>query len=104
MDSGFDQSLRIANRKHDVVTLCIKDKRESTLPNIGLAQFKDLESGKSKWLDTSSKRVREQYSKQATLRDLKLKDTFKRAGVDSTEVYTDQDYVRPLMTLFKHRG
>lgn len=104
VDEGFENSLRIANRKHDMVALRIKDKRETSIPNIGLAQFQDIETGKVKWVNTGSKRVRNAYEKAAKVRDLKVKDLFKRAGVDYTDLFTDENYVRPLMTLFAKRG
>lgn len=103
-DSGFDQSLKIANRKHDIVALRVKDQREESLPNVGLVQFKDLETGQQKWVNTALKSVRDNYRKKAIKRDLKLKDLFLRAGVDHIDLYTDRNYVRPLMTLFKKRG
>jgi uncharacterized protein (DUF58 family) len=104
VDEGFENALRIANRKHDMVALRIKDRRESSIPNVGLAQFQDIETGQIKWVNTASKRVRNAYEKAAKVRDLKIKDLFKRAGVDYTDMLTDENYVRPLMTLFKKRG
>jgi len=104
VDEGFENALRIANRKHDMVALRIKDRRESSIPNVGLAQFQDIETGKIKWINTGSKRVRHAYEKAAKVRDLKVKDLFKRAGVDYTDMHTDENYVRPLMSLFKKRG
>ena len=104
VDEGFENAMRIANRKHDMVALRIKDRRESSIPNVGLAQFQDIETGQIKWINTASKRVRTAYKKAAKVRDLKIKDLFKRAGVDYTDLVTDENYVRPLMTLFKKRG
>lgn len=104
VDDGFENAMRIANRKHDLVALRIKDRRESSIPNIGLAQFQDIETGATKWVNTGSKRVRNAYEKAAKVRDLKMKDLFKRAGVDYTDMRTDENYVRPLMSLFKKRG
>ena len=103
-DRGFHHSLKIANRRHDVVALRVKDHREDRLPNLGLVQFRDIESGDVKWVNTGLKKVRETYARKASQRDQVLKDMFLRAGVDYTDLYTHENYVRPLMTLFKKRG
>ena len=98
-----NDSLRIANKKHDVVALRISDKREAELPDVGLIRIKDAETGKLKWIDTSSSKIRQQYSKTSAKRDAKLKEIFLRSGIDSTTISTSESYIKPLMTLFKKR-
>lgn len=103
IDSEFQNSLKIANKKHDVVALRIYDEHEKELPNIGIVAFEDAETGETKWVNTSNKKTREKYRKEAVMRDLQIKDTFKKAKVDYTEIATNKSYIKPLMNLFKQR-
>jgi uncharacterized protein (DUF58 family) len=104
IDNDFSDALKICAGKHDVITLRIYDKREKELPNAGLIKFRDAESGKLLWLDTSSKEVRNQYYAAVRKRDAMLQDTFRKSGVDTVSIATDQPYLVPLTTLFAQRG
>jgi len=99
----FDEALRIANRKHDVIALKIYDKRETELPDVGLIRFKDAETGKYAWVDTSSKQVRNNYSGWWRKNEKLTSETLTKAGVDFVSISTEEDYVKPLMKLFKKR-
>jgi len=101
--TNYFNALKITSRKHDLIALKFSDTAETELPNIGLAKFADLESGKTKWINTSLKSVRSKYSKKQTEFNAKTKENFKRANIDYTEIKTDQDYIKPLMNLFKRR-
>lgn len=101
--ASFSDAIKIASRKHDLIALKFNDLAEKQLPNIGLAKFNDLESGQSKWINTSFKWVREKYEKKQTEFDEKVKDIFRRSNVDYAEINTDKDYIKPLMNLFKRR-
>ena len=103
MDDDFSDALRIAKHKHDMVALRIYDHRETELPNIGLVKMKDAESNVYKWVDTSNRRVRNTYNKWWYNFENRLRDTFAKCGVDNTAIRTDEDYVKPLMKLFKSR-
>ncbi len=102
-DSGFSDALKIASHKHDMIALQIYDKRETGLPNIGLVKMKDAESGKYLWVDTSNRKVRENYKKWWTGKQQELKTTFMKSSVDFVSINTEEDYVRPLIRLFKRR-
>lgn len=104
MDEGFEDALKISSRKHDVVALKVLDKAENELPRIGIARFKDLETGESKWVNTSSKKTREAYHKQSQERDERIRQLFRRSKTDYAEIFTDEGYIKPLMNLFKKRG
>ncbi len=104
IDTGFDDAVKIANKKHDVVALRIVDKAENHIPRLGLIKLKDNESGKIKWVDTSSKSFQHELKLQQFKTDGKLKDTFSRAGVDYTKINTQEGYVKPLMNLLKRRA
>ncbi|MFT4600736.1 MAG: hypothetical protein ACI857_000913 [Arenicella sp.] len=99
----FSDAFKIASRKHDVVALKVKDKTEFDLPNIGTAQFKDLETGKSTWVNTSSKSVRKKYKKAAEEKEEEIRQLFRRTKTDYAEIFTDEEYIKPLMNLFKNR-
>lgn len=103
LSPDFEDAIKIANRKHDLVALRIYDRREAELPPIGLAQVKDAETDKYVWVDTSSKKVRETYSQWWKNKQASLDDIFNKSGVDNVMIRTDEDYVKPLMKLFKHR-
>lgn len=104
MDEGFSDALKISSRKHDVVALKVMDKAEKELPRIGIARFKDLETGETKWINTASKKRREKYRKQAEERDERLRQLFRKSKTDYAEILTDEGYIKPLMNLFKNRG
>ncbi|WP_167608375.1 DUF58 domain-containing protein [Maribellus sediminis] len=101
---GLEQSLSIANNKHDVVALKIYDERETELPPIGMVKFKDAETGEYVWVDSSSRRTRQIYSKWWLDHAKKMDVMFKKCGVDYVSINTREDYVRSLMTLFKKRA
>ncbi|MCB0480367.1 MAG: DUF58 domain-containing protein [Flavobacteriales bacterium] len=102
--NDFNAALKIANKKHDLIALNIYDERQNKLPNIGLVPMLDNESGKIRFIDTSSKKVRTHYEATAKKRNEEIQDQMKRAGVDYTSVATDGSYVKALHTLFKQRG
>ena len=103
MDEGYEDALKIANRKHDLVVLRTTDPRESELPNMGLVQFTDPETGDSRWVNTSNKKIREHYRAQALKLQARTRDALRRAGVDHAVISTREGYVRPLMNLFRQR-
>jgi len=100
---NFEDALRIANRKHDVVALQIFDKRETELPPVGLIQVNNAETGEKMWIDTSSRALRDSYKKSWETRQKQLSITFKKCGVDNVLIQTSEDYVKPLINLFKQR-
>jgi len=101
--SEFENELKIANKKHDIIALKLYDKHEEEFPNLGLIPVKDEESGQIMWVNTGDKAVRDAFKWDAVKRNAALQDTFKRSGVDYTTIGTHESYVKPLMTLFKKR-
>jgi uncharacterized protein (DUF58 family) len=99
----FEEPLRIASNKHDVVALKVFDPVEQSIPDIGLIKVSDSETGEEKWIDTSSRQTRDAYEKWWSDHILLVSNIFKRCGVDSSELRTDLDYVKPLIKLFKKR-
>ncbi len=104
MDKGFEDALKIGSRKHDLIAVRVFDQREQNLPDMGLVQLRDAETNELFWVDTSDKSFRKKYAAHFMKNSKELEDIFKRSGVDIANVRVDQDYVKPLMTLFKKRG
>ena len=99
----FEEALRIASSKHDIVALKIYDPVEAEIPDIGLIKVADSETGAEKWIDTSSKATRDAYAKWWAGHLDRNRNIFKRCAVDATEFRTNADYVKPLMNFFKTR-
>ena len=103
IDEGFAKALQIANHKHDIIALNIYDERESKMPRIGFVKMKDAETGEELWVNTSNKKVRERYTEKQKKNHAELKQIFSKAGVDYTNIKTNDDYIIPLLKLFKQR-
>lgn len=104
MDEGFEKALQIANHKHDLIAVRVTDRRETEMPDVGLLRAMDPETGKTRWIDTSSKKARFNYNKWAAEKSKRLDTALSRYGIDMVRVYTGRDYVKPLMNLFKKRS
>jgi uncharacterized protein (DUF58 family) len=104
MDHNFEDALRIAAKRHDLVGLRIYDIRETELPDIGLINILDAETGKKMLVDTSSDYIRNSYKNSWEKRTGDLNDIFMKLGVDTVSISTEEDYVRPLINLFKKRA
>ena len=100
----YYKAMSIANHKHDLIAIQVYDKREAQMPDVGLMRVLDAERGTMRWVDTSSRRVRQAYGRWWYDRQQALNDTVQRCKVDLATVATDEDYVRSLMALFKQRG
>ena len=98
-----EDTMKIAARKHDLVAIRIYDKRETELPPLGMLRVRDAETGEVRWVDTLSKKVRDQYSSWWRAYDKSLSELFLKTGIDSVSISTDEDYVKPLIKLFKRR-
>ena len=99
----YYKSMSIANHKHDVIAVQVYDKREAQLPNVGLIKVQDAERDNVRWIDTSSRRVRQAYDRWWYDRQRAMSDILTRSNVDLAQVATDEDYVKSLMSLFKRR-
>jgi uncharacterized protein (DUF58 family) len=103
LDKGFNDALKITNKKHDVIAVKINDERERELPDVGLIRAKDAETGISRWIDTSNASLRKLYKENKLRTDAELNDIFIKCGIDTVDLDTGKDYVKPLMKLFKKR-
>ena len=103
ISEDFEDALKIANKKHDMVAIRIYDQRETILPPVGLLRLKDAESGNEMWIDSSSRIVRRSYQDWWNNQEKNIKEIFTRSGVDQISIPTEKDYIKPLMMLFKQR-
>jgi uncharacterized protein (DUF58 family) len=99
----FDNPLRIASKKHDTIAIHISDIYEEQLPDVGLMQIFDAESGDISLIDTSSKSVRENYKQWWDSHQKSLDNVFTKSNVDLIQIRTDQSYIVPLQNFFKKR-
>ncbi len=104
ISDDFEEAVRIAKKKHDLVCIWVYDQREADLPPVGLIKLKDAETNSECWVDSSDRLVREGYRKAWKNKEEDMQELFKKTGIDYITVSTDQDYVRPLIALFKHRN
>ena len=99
----YFKSMSIANNKHDLAAIQVYDKRDAEMPDVGLIRVRDMETGASRWIDTSSKSVRNSYAKAWYERQQKLNSIVTRSGVDLAQIATNEDFVKALLALFKRR-
>ncbi|MDX9812529.1 MAG: DUF58 domain-containing protein [Bacteroidales bacterium] len=100
---GFEDSLKIASGKHDIVALNFTDRHEKSIPDIGLVRIADPETGAERWIDTSSSVIRRRYEDSWILHKAEITGVFRRSGIDNAELVTGEDYVKPLLRLFEKR-
>ena len=103
LDSGYNSSLKIVSKKHDLIAIQLYDPAEYKFPNIGLAKVEDPETGEMFWIDTTSKRAMKELQDDIRLKQSKFSKNAKKIGFDLIPVSTDEDFVDPLMSFFKKR-
>ena len=103
-DAGYHDTLRVAAKRHDVIGIQVYDKRDEQLPQAGLMNLRDAETGKMVLLNTNDPYTRFKYTQQfqKVLED--AKNAFRKAGADLLQVSTGQDYVKLLQQFFIRRA
>lgn len=104
IDKGFDESLRMIGRKHDTVAVVVEDKAEVEIPDIGLADLQDPETGEIITVDTSSTTFRRDFMAEAQRLRQERDQLLRKAQVEKIEVVTNEDIVDPLIAYFKKRN
>lgn len=99
----YSKALQIANNKHDVVAIQVFDELSTKLVPVGLMKVRDPETGDERWIDTSSKKVRNQYDLWWRNLQNNKNVAFRQSGVDSVSLSTEGDYVKSLLQLFQKR-
>ncbi len=103
MCGDYDQTLRIAAKKHDITGIRVYDSREESIPNLGLIPIQDAETGVINWVDTSLKSVRLAYEKNYFLNFNYFKESFQKSGAGVVNTRIDDNYVSKLVGYFKSR-
>ncbi|MFV1987719.1 MAG: DUF58 domain-containing protein [Gemmatimonadota bacterium] len=103
MAPEFDRALAIAGRRHDVIAVRVRDRRESELPSVGFVELEDAESGERLVVNTSDRRFREAFAREVREVDGRLDGVFRRSKVDMIDLRPDEPYVQPLMRFFSDR-
>ena len=104
LSEGFDTALRIAQRRHHLACIWLSDPLEHSLPDLGLAAFQDPESGRVRLFDTGSRRARRALEDLLAERREGLRRRFRQMKIDTVELSTPQDYLKPLILFFEKRG
>ena len=102
-DKGFKKTLSASNKRHDVVAISITDPREMELVDIGIARFRDRETGEGFSVDTGDASFRKRYSDEASRREDERKKLLRSINIDSINVRTDEPYTKELVKFFKAR-
>ena len=104
MDEGYDKILRVVGKKHDFIGVVMNDKRENVIPQMGLVKFTDAETGEERWIDTNDSRMRRYLTEVRQRVAAQRKSLFIKSRLDSIEIQTGKDYVKPLVQFFRVRG
>jgi uncharacterized protein (DUF58 family) len=103
LDQNFEKPLRVLARRHDLIAVTVSDSRELALPDVGLLEIQDAETGEIVVIDTGSKTVRSRYKRLAEEKNRALSDLFQSTGIDQIQLLTDRDYVLDLVKFFRKR-
>lgn len=100
---GYEQKLRIIGKRHDLIAVSVTDPREVKMPNVGLVELEDAETGKTFLLDTASRMARKKYEKSCLERQGRLREMLRSMDIDQVEILSDRDYLGELVKFFRTR-
>ncbi len=103
MDSGYEKILRIVGKRHDLIGIVLNDIREEEIPSMGLVKFTDAETGSERWIDTSDKKMRFLFKQFREKNIAERKSLFLSSRLDSIEITTGENYIKPLVQFFRLR-
>ncbi len=103
MDSGYEKILRIVGKRHDLIGIVLNDKREDEIPDMGLVKFVDAETGNERWIDTGDKRTKFLFTQMRERNKASRKSLFISSRLDSIEIQTGENYLKPLVQFFRLR-
>ena len=102
-DEPLNDALKIASSRHDIIALKVTDPRERVMPDVGIVELQDAETGRKVWVDTASREVRDHYEKSQAEREERTREMLLHNRIDVAEISTDADYVAELIKLFRKR-
>lgn len=103
IDDGFDRALRLTNQRHDLIAVSLDDPRQYDMPDMGIVEFVDSESGENYLVDFGSKLVREKYKKEMESVKLYRQSLLKSCNVDEINIISNESYIEAIMKFFKMR-
>ncbi len=101
--NNYEHALRIANKKHDIISVTVVDPREQELPDVGMVELKDAESGETLLLDTSNPLARKEFGALANKVQQERSRLFRSMGIDEIVINTGKHYVEPIIRFFRIR-
>ena len=104
MSEGYEHTIKIAGKRHDVTGIRIYDRHEEQIPNLGVVQMQDGETGELKWINTGAKKTRNNYQTYYRNKVAYFENVFKKSGSGVLSVRVDESYVKKLLGYFKNRG
>jgi len=102
-DNDFMEGLKVSRKKHDMVALRLVDEAEISLPNMGVVQLFNAETGATTWVNTNSQKAKDIHAKNFENFEKNLAKEFEKSGIDYTSIATDKDFIKPLVKLFQNR-
>lgn len=102
-DNEFMEGLKVSRKKHDVVAIKLEDKAEYELPKMGFIQLFNAETGHTTWVDSNDPNVREEYNRAFVEKSEKALKDFQKSGIDTAVISTEDNFILPLVALFKRR-
>ena len=103
-DTGYEKQLRLSSKRHSLIAITLQDRREVELPDVGLIELEDAESGETVIVDTRSEEARHLYTELNQRADAERRQVFRANQVDSIHIRTDEPYVKPLIQFFRQRA
>ncbi|MXY28267.1 DUF58 domain-containing protein [Candidatus Poribacteria bacterium] len=103
-DTGYEKQLRLSSKRHSLIAIALQDRREVELPNIGLIELADAETGETVVIDTRSETARQSYQELNQRADAERRQIFRASQIDSIHIRTDESYVKPLIRFFRQRA
>ena len=103
-DTGYEKQLRLSSKRHSLIAITLQDRRELELPDVGLIELEDAESGETMVVDTRSAEARQLYAALNQRADTERRQIFRASQVDSILIRTDESYVKPLIGFFRQRA
>ena len=102
-DTGYEKQLRLSSKRHSLIAVTLQDRREVELPNVGLMELEDAESGETIVIDTRSEEARQLYTEINLRADAERRQIFRASQIDSIHIRTDEPYVKPIIQFFRQR-
>ena len=103
-DTGYEKQLRLSSKRHSLIAITLQDRRELELPDVGLIELEDAETGETMIVDTRSEEARQLYTALNQRADAERRQIFRANQVDSILIRTDEPYVKPLIQFFRQRA